>query len=76
MSKSFTTVRDKLAKGFIRITERSLKSNANSTTSTWSYQPKVPAKINQIYKLLCRNSRDTRKRVFNFRQAEKIFEGT
>lgn len=45
MSKSFTTIQDKLAKGFIRITERSLKSNANSTTSTWSYQPKVPAKI-------------------------------
>ena len=45
MSKSFTTVTDKLSKCFIRITEKSLKSNANSTTGTWSYQPKVPAKI-------------------------------
>ena len=45
MSKSFKTIQDKLAEGFIRITEKSLKSNANSTTSTWSYQPKVPAKI-------------------------------
>ena len=45
MSKSFKTIQNKLAEGFIRITEKSLKSNANSTTSTWGYQPKVPAKI-------------------------------
>lgn len=45
-----TKTTEKLIKGFIRITESSLKHNANSTTSFWTYQPKAPAAIEKFKK--------------------------
>lgn len=50
MSKSNKKVKEKLIKGFISCAEKSLKTNANSTTSGWGYQPKLPAKINTFKK--------------------------
>lgn len=40
----------KLIKCLIRVTETSLKHNANSTTSGWSYQPKAPASMEKFKK--------------------------
>jgi len=41
---------ERLIKGVIRVTEFSLKHNANSTTSVWTYQPKAPVSIEKFKK--------------------------
>ncbi len=43
-------IQEKLVKGFIGATEKSLKHNANSTTSGWAFQPKTPAAIEKFKK--------------------------
>ncbi len=45
-----TNTTKKLIKGVMHITEKSLKHNANSTSSMWAYQPKAPAKIESFKK--------------------------
>lgn len=40
----------KLINGLKLITEKSLKHNANSTTSIWVYQPKTPASMEEFKK--------------------------
>lgn len=50
MSKSNKGIKEKLIKGIISCSEKSLKTNANSTTSGWAFQPEVPAKIKNFKK--------------------------
>ena len=45
-----TKTTKRLIKGLIRVTESSIKHNANSTTSGWTYQPKAPASVEKFKK--------------------------
>ena len=50
MSNSNKKIKEKIIKGFISCAEKSLKNNANSTTSGWGFQPEVPDKIKNFKK--------------------------